>query len=154
MTNNKVEATSFRGNDLVIYISGCISATLMKAGDETGPAREMSREEKKKMFYDAEMELSEVPWIGRVVNPLNVAACEDPALCQAAGDSVSGHVGQDGPGASHTWGCYMRYDIRALTECTHIYMLDGWMNSPGAKLEHDLAQVMCMEIIYQEEGEL
>lgn len=37
------------------------------------------------------------------------------------------------------WHEHMRIDIHALTECDIIYMLRGWEQSKGAKLELDVA---------------
>lgn len=34
---------------------------------------------------------------------------------------------------------FIREDLKALLTCTHIYMLDNWMNSNGAKLEAAVA---------------
>jgi len=44
---------------------------------------------------------------------------------------------------------YIREDIRHLLDCNHIYMLDGWQNSSGAKIELDLANTLKMNIIMQ-----
>ena len=33
----------------------------------------------------------------------------------------------------------MRSDLRALMECEAIYLLPGWMDSQGARCEHDVA---------------
>ena len=41
--------------------------------------------------------------------------------------------------ADVTWQGYMRRDIAALMTCSAIVMLPCWMDSGGAKLEHDLA---------------
>ncbi|MCE2616088.1 DUF4406 domain-containing protein [Phocaeicola oris] len=37
------------------------------------------------------------------------------------------------------WREHMRRDIALLLECDYIYMLDGWWQSKGAKLELDVA---------------
>lgn len=36
----------------------------------------------------------------------------------------------------------MKNDIRALVDCDHILMLDGWEKSKGATLENHIAQVL------------
>lgn len=41
-----------------------------------------------------------------------------------------------------------------ITRCTHIYMLEGWEYSKGAKAEHALAEWLGLTIIYQHEGSL
>lgn len=38
-----------------------------------------------------------------------------------------------------TYEQYLRDDLRLLLECDYIYMLDGWQESKGAKLEHMVA---------------
>jgi hypothetical protein len=47
-----------------------------------------------------------------------------------------------------TWPEYMRRDIRALMDCTHIAMLPGWENSKGAKLEKHIADALGMRVMY------
>ena len=39
--------------------------------------------------------------------------------------------------------------IRHLFDCNAIYMIDGWGNSRGARIEHNIAKEMGMKIIYQ-----
>ena len=48
-----------------------------------------------------------------------------------------------------TWADYMRHDIKLLCECDAIYMLRGWRESAGAKIEHKLARYLGIEIIYE-----
>ena len=48
-----------------------------------------------------------------------------------------------------TWADYMRQDIKLLCDCDAIYMLNGWRESAGAKIEHKLARDLGMEIIYE-----
>ena len=48
-----------------------------------------------------------------------------------------------------TWADYMRHDIKLLCDCDAIYMLNGWRESAGAKIEHKLARDLGMEIIYE-----
>lgn len=56
--------------------------------------------------------------------------------------------------ASPTWADYMKVDIRYLCVCESIYMLKGWQDSRGAKLEHHIAQELGMKIYYEEEKEM
>lgn len=42
----------------------------------------------------------------------------------------------------------MRWDLLCLTDCDAVCMLPGWSNSGGAKIEHDLAVYLGMEIYY------
>jgi hypothetical protein len=44
-----------------------------------------------------------------------------------------------GEGEGKTWTDYMRKDIKALMDCTHVAVLPGWENSNGARLEVYLA---------------
>ena len=46
-----------------------------------------------------------------------------------------------------TWADYMRHDIKLLCDCDAIYMLNGWRELVGARIEHKLAQDLHMEII-------
>ena len=48
-----------------------------------------------------------------------------------------------------TWADYMRHDIKLLSDCDAIYMLNGWRESAGARIEHKLAQDLGMGIIYE-----
>ena len=48
-----------------------------------------------------------------------------------------------------TWADYMRQDIKLLCDCGAIYMLNGWRESAGARIERKLAQDLGMEIIYE-----
>lgn len=41
-----------------------------------------------------------------------------------------------------------------IAKCTHIYMLEGWEYSKGAKAEHALAEWLGLTIIYQHESSL
>lgn len=47
-----------------------------------------------------------------------------------------------------TWEGYMRRDIRALMDCTHVAMLPGWEKSRGAKLEKHIAEALGMRVIF------
>ena len=48
-----------------------------------------------------------------------------------------------------TWQDYMRECIKALPDCDKIYMLKGWENSKGAKIERSIAKTLGIEIIYE-----
>lgn len=37
------------------------------------------------------------------------------------------------------WSIHMRADLKMMLDCDMIYMLDGWMNSRGARLEFQIA---------------
>ena len=46
-----------------------------------------------------------------------------------------------------TWADYMRQDIKLLCDCDAIYMLNGWRESAGAKIEHKLARDLGIEVL-------
>ena len=48
-----------------------------------------------------------------------------------------------------TWADYMRHGIKLLCDSDAIYMLRGWRESAGAKIEHKLARYLGIEIIYE-----
>jgi hypothetical protein len=53
-------------------------------------------------------------------------------------------------GTVPTYEDYMHADLKALLDgCTTIYMLDGWRGSRGACMEHEVAKICGLEIIYQ-----
>lgn len=43
---------------------------------------------------------------------------------------------------------FLREDIRAMLTCDAVVMLPNWRKSKGAKLEHKIAKLMNMEIVY------
>lgn len=49
-----------------------------------------------------------------------------------------------------TWVEYMKQDIQAMMSADCIYMLKGYRESKGARLELFLAKVLKYEIIYEE----
>lgn len=53
-----------------------------------------------------------------------------------------------------TWTDYMRADLKLLLDCDFIYMLEGWENSRGARIERELAKnLRIKEIDLDEESE-
>lgn len=52
-----------------------------------------------------------------------------------------------------SWATYMRTCIRALTRADAIYLLRDWRKSPGAKLEHQIAVALGMNVLSQTKGE-
>lgn len=50
-----------------------------------------------------------------------------------------------------TYDDLMQIDIAALEVCDAVYMLADWKESPGARREHERAEELGLEIIYQEE---
>lgn len=56
-------------------------------------------------------------------------------------------------GENPTYQQYMIHDIHELIFCDSIYMLRGWWQSKGARLERHIAKVLGMKIIYQKRGD-
>jgi len=50
-----------------------------------------------------------------------------------------------------SWNYYMREAIKLMMDCDRIYMLDGWEDSYGAKIEHMLAKELRMPCLYEVE---
>lgn len=46
-----------------------------------------------------------------------------------------------------SWSDYMRADLKLLLDCDFIYMLEGWEDSKGARLERELAENLGIEEI-------
>lgn len=51
--------------------------------------------------------------------------------------------------AGKCWADCMRNDIKLMLGCTHIYMLNNWGDSRGAKLEFQLAVELGFKVHYQ-----
>jgi nucleoside 2-deoxyribosyltransferase len=47
------------------------------------------------------------------------------------------------------WESYMKEDIKALLDCDYIFMLTNWMESPGALIEHKIANYLGIEVFYE-----
>lgn len=45
---------------------------------------------------------------------------------------------------------YIDMGLAELSKCDAIYLLEGWENSPGAKLEKQYAETVGLEITYEE----
>jgi len=43
----------------------------------------------------------------------------------------------------------MREDIRAITQCTSIYLLKGWENSEGANAEYQVARMLKLKVYFE-----
>lgn len=47
-----------------------------------------------------------------------------------------------------TYEDFMAEDLKAISKCTHIAMLEGWEDSPGARREKAEAERLGLEIMY------
>lgn len=61
-------------------------------------------------------------------------------------DQAKKHYGTE----SIAWGLIMRLDLKALETCQAIYMLKGWENSPGARIEREFAMRLGLDVKYEE----
>lgn len=48
-----------------------------------------------------------------------------------------------------TYQDYMRSDLRMLCICDSVYFLSNWQDSPGARLEHEIAVALKLNCIYE-----
>lgn len=48
-----------------------------------------------------------------------------------------------------SWVDFMRVDLKAMLDCTEIYMLNNWESSKGAVIEHNLAVELMFIVSYQ-----
>lgn len=49
------------------------------------------------------------------------------------------------------WSYYMRESVKLLAQADQIYMLDGWEDSIGATIEHNLARDLNFPIMYEKD---
>ena len=59
---------------------------------------------------------------------------------------ISAEVLKNKPNADYE--DFMKADLKALADCTHIAMLEGWESSPGAKREKEEAERLGLEVMY------
>ena len=87
---------------------------------------------------------------GKITNNANYKADFEAAglALKIAGFQPVNPAEEQLPGGA-TWADYMRHDIKLLCDCDAIYMLKGWRESAGAKIEHKLARELEIEIIYE-----
>lgn len=48
-----------------------------------------------------------------------------------------------------TWTNHMKADIKMMMDCDAFYLLDGWLQSTGARIEHAIAIALRYRIIKQ-----
>lgn len=57
--------------------------------------------------------------------------------------------------ASATWEDHMKVDIKLMLDCDVVYLLPGWEDSKGARIEKELADVLGIPCIqYFDEWEI
>lgn len=105
-----------------IYISGAIDSK--EAMQQSGLSREAWMELQRKRFGDAATMLWNMGW--RAINPF-----------------------ANGVPATASWRVHMKVDIGLLLQCDAIYLLDGWGQSKGCKLELDIATTCGMEVYFE-----
>lgn len=91
------------------------------SGKITGTDMDMTR----RRFYDAESLIDSIGGLD-AVNP----------MAETFPDSM-------------TWQDIMLVDIRKLFNCDAIYMMNGWQDSTGAKIEYGIALQMHMTILFE-----
>ena len=48
-----------------------------------------------------------------------------------------------------TWENFMQVDLQGMLECDSLYMLSGWAESRGARVEWNLAKDLGFEFLYE-----
>lgn len=48
-----------------------------------------------------------------------------------------------------SWHSYMKEDVKALCDCSHIFMLSNWTDSKGAIIEHTIAMYLGLKVVYE-----
>ena len=56
---------------------------------------------------------------------------------------------ENGLSEQDTWEAHIVKDIADLLQCKAIYMLQGWQESKGARIEHYIATEIGMPIMYE-----
>jgi hypothetical protein len=77
-----------------------------------------------KKFMDAQLKYESAGF--EVVNPMRIAHDHDL-----------------------TWESYMKADLKAMLDCTHIFMLKDWHTSRGADIEYNLAKELSLIVIFE-----
>ena len=96
----------------------------------SGKMRGMTEEESRRKFKEAEFHLKALGY--EVVHPWDTEQ-EKKKHCKE-------------------WCDYILFDLKILSECDSIYMLDNWQDSWGAKCEHAYAWGRGMNVMYQKQG--
>jgi hypothetical protein len=48
-----------------------------------------------------------------------------------------------------SWRSYMIEDLTTMMQCSFVYVMDGWLESKGARIEIELARKLQIKILYQ-----
>lgn len=115
-----------------IYISGPIGT----------PVSGTTLESRRKAIYDMVERVREAGH--EPVNPLLIDACS-PIPDGACGVPVDADDPQ-----SHSWACYMKYDIREMLLCDGVLALYKWAESAGANVEVTVAMLLNMNVWAQD----
>ncbi|MEQ6437201.1 DUF4406 domain-containing protein [Comamonas sp. w2-DMI] len=68
------------------------------------------------------------------------------AVLRSQGHHVENPAENPVPPCGGSWLGYMRMSLRQIADCDCIYMLPGWRNSRGARIEHGLAMDLGLEV--------
>ena len=75
------------------------------------------------------------------------------AFCEACGfeskNPFENELHRLGLGEQASWRDHMRADLQMLLDCDAICMMDGWEESKGCKLEHDVASTCGLTVYYE-----
>jgi len=50
----------------------------------------------------------------------------------------------------HTWESYMKEGLKSMLDCDIVYMLSDWKQSRGAITEYELAKLLKIKVLYEE----
>jgi hypothetical protein len=116
----------------IAYLSGPIGTEIPDEAD---------REERKARFYRTEKWISTCLPEWEVVNPLDVAGCigPDDLKCDLGLENIH----------THTWECWLRYDLAAMLRCNTIVLLPYYDLSRGATLEYNVAGELGFEVFME-----
>jgi len=102
-------------------VKGAVGSILFSGGKPkiyiSGKITGLEKEEAEEAFEKAEYGLRNKGW--DVVNPMKIERAHDLS-----------------------WESYMKNDIKALLDCDAVFMLKGWEDSRGARVENDIVRAL------------